>query len=246
MANYQTSSQVSSAISSALSSYDDSSQVDNKIITALLDFYTRAETDQEIADALSNVAATTTRPGRRHTWPTSSWPITRARSWTRSSRPPSRSTGPAGAPKPKPMMPSPAPAPGPDGRRRPLLRAGSRPGKRTDLQLGAGAVHAQNHKEPAPRGAAGRRRDSGEPVHAAAPLRLLDQGGSARLLRTNHLGPLDARYFVTAPGAEGGGIFQLSPNPIHPRIIRNLLCQTPLSAQPILGNGSTLQISCNC
>ena len=31
-----------------------------------------------------------------------------------------------------------------------------------------------------------------------------------------------------------------------PRIIRNLLCQTPLSAQPILGNGSTLQISCDC
>ena len=29
-------------------------------------------------------------------------------------------------------------------------------------------------------------------------------------------------------------------------VIRNLLCQTPLSAQPILGNGSTLQISCDC
>ena len=53
LANYQTSSQVSSAISSALSSYDDSSQVDNKIITALLDFYTRAETDQAIADAVT-------------------------------------------------------------------------------------------------------------------------------------------------------------------------------------------------
>ncbi|CAE7526827.1 unnamed protein product, partial [Symbiodinium necroappetens] len=31
-----------------------------------------------------------------------------------------------------------------------------------------------------------------------------------------------------------------------PVVIRNLLCQTPLSAQPILGNGSTLQISCDC
>ena len=37
----------------ALSSYDDSSQVDSKIITALLDFYTRAETDQAIADAVT-------------------------------------------------------------------------------------------------------------------------------------------------------------------------------------------------
>ena len=53
LANYQTSSQVSAAISSALSSYDDSSQVDSKIITALLDFYTRAETDQAIADAVT-------------------------------------------------------------------------------------------------------------------------------------------------------------------------------------------------
>ena len=42
---------MSSAISSALSSYDDSSQVDSKIVTALLDFYNRAETNQAIADA---------------------------------------------------------------------------------------------------------------------------------------------------------------------------------------------------
>ena len=54
LSNYATSSSVT-AISSALSSYDDSSQVDSKIITALLDFYTRTEVDQEIADALENV-----------------------------------------------------------------------------------------------------------------------------------------------------------------------------------------------
>ena len=68
----------------------------------------------------------------------------------------------------------------------------------------------------------------------------------ARFLRTNDLGPLDARYFVTTPGAEGGGIFNLAQTQFTPNIIRNLLCQTPLSAQPILGNGSTLQISCDC
>ena len=79
----------------------------------------------------------------------------------------------------------------------------------------------------------------------------------------------DLRYFVRAPGAESGQIFNLvqeqftpriirnllleAPQPgrrgrtqFTPRIIRNLLCQTPLSAQPILGNGSTLQISCDC
>ena len=68
----------------------------------------------------------------------------------------------------------------------------------------------------------------------------------ARFLRTNDLGPLDARYFVTTPGAEGGGIFNLAQTQFTPNITRNLLCQTPLSAQPILGNGSTLQISCDC
>ena len=55
LANYATSSSVTSAISSALSSYDDSSQVDSKIITALLDFYTQAEVDQQITNVLGNV-----------------------------------------------------------------------------------------------------------------------------------------------------------------------------------------------
>ena len=55
LANYATSSSVTSAISSALSNYDDSSQVDSKIITALLDFYTRSEVDQQISSALGNV-----------------------------------------------------------------------------------------------------------------------------------------------------------------------------------------------
>ena len=68
----------------------------------------------------------------------------------------------------------------------------------------------------------------------------------ARFLRTNDLGPLDARYFPVAPGAEGSGIYNLIQTQFTPKIIRNLLCQSPLSAQPILGNGSTLQISCDC
>ena len=83
LANYQTSSQVSAAISSALSSYDDSSQVDSKIITALLDFYTRAETDQAIADAVTGGVDLSKR---RATWPTSSCPTTPGPSWTPCSR----------------------------------------------------------------------------------------------------------------------------------------------------------------
>ena len=68
----------------------------------------------------------------------------------------------------------------------------------------------------------------------------------SRFLRTNDLGPLDARYFPNTPGAEGGGIFNLVQTQFTPVVIRNLLCQTPLSCQPILGNGSTLQLTCDC
>ena len=67
-----------------------------------------------------------------------------------------------------------------------------------------------------------------------------------RFLRTNDLGPLDARYFPNTPGAEGSGIFNLVQTQFTPVVIRNILCQTPLSCQPILGNGSTLQITCDC
>ena len=68
----------------------------------------------------------------------------------------------------------------------------------------------------------------------------------SRFLRSNNLAPLDARYFPNTPGAEGGGIFNLVQTQFTPVVIRNLLCQSPLSCQPILGNGSTLQITCDC
>ena len=53
----------------------------------------------------------------------------------------------------------------------------------------------------------------------------------SRFLRTNDLGPLDARYFPNTPGAEGGGIFNLVQTQFTPVVIRNLLCQTPLSTR---------------
>ena len=73
------------------------------------------------------------------------------------------------------------------------------------------------------------RRHSRQSKYAAAPLRLLDVGGEAdgRFLRTNDLGPLDARYFVNSPGAEGGGIFNLVQTQFTPRIIRKLAVPNP-------------------
>ena len=48
------------------------------------------------------------------------------------------------------------------------------------------------------------------------------------------------------PFPEGNGIFSMVQEQFTPRIIRSLLCRSPLSAQPILGNGSTLELECNC
>ena len=41
----------------------------------------------------------------------------------------------------------------------------------------------------------------------------------SRFLRTNDLGPLDARYFPNTPGAEGGGIFSLVQTQFTPVVI---------------------------
>ena len=68
----------------------------------------------------------------------------------------------------------------------------------------------------------------------------------SRYISTSDLSPLDARYFVREPFPEGNGIFSMVHEQFTPRIIRSLLCRSPLSAQPILGNGSTLELECNC
>ena len=64
LANYATSSSVTSAISAALSSYDDSSQVDSKIITALLDFYTRTSRSRDCQCAGERGSVELLHPGR--------------------------------------------------------------------------------------------------------------------------------------------------------------------------------------
>ena len=251
LANYQTSSQVSSAISSALSSYDNSSQVDNKIITALLDFYTREEADQAIANAvaagtdLSNyytISETQSYVANEllayypRTELDSQLTATFTQYWTSGRTQTEIDDAIAGAG----FLDQTA------GDARYFARA---PGAES------GQIFNLVQEQFTPRIVRNLLLEAplvGDAILGnQSTLRIRSDSWSkaeadSRFLRTNDLGPLDARYFVATPGAEGGGIFNLAQTQFTPNIIRNLLCQTPLSAQPILGNGSTLQISCDC
>ena len=255
LSNYATNSSVSSSISSALSSYDSSSQVDNKIITALLDFYTRAETDQAIADAVSGgtdlsayyTSAQTDQEiadaiaglvGVYVRWTELQAPIINEINialldYDTSAQVDAKIFG-AG------FLDQTA------GDARYFVRApGAESGQIWNLvqeQFTPRIVRNLLLEAPL----------VGDAILGnQSTLRIRSDSWSkaeadSRFLRTNDLGPLDARYFPVAPGAEGSGIYNLIQTQFTPKIIRNLLCQTPLSAQPILGNGSTLQISCDC
>ena len=249
LSNYQTGSQVSSAISSALSSYDDSSQVDSKIVTALLDFYTRAETDQAIADAVTGgvdlspyftSAETQTYVANEllayypRTELDSQLTATFTQYWTSGRTQTEIDDAVAGL-----LDQATADA-------RYFVRApGAESGQIWNLvqeQFTPRIVRNLLLEAPL----------QGDAILGnQSTLRIRSDSWSkaeadSRFLRTNDLGPLDARYFPNTPGAEGGGIFNLVQTQFTPVVIRNLLCQTPLSCQPILGNGSTLQISCDC
>ena len=251
LANYATSASVSSSISSALSSYDDSGQVDSKIITALLDFYTRAEVDQAIADAtsgsvdLSNYytsAETQTYVANEllayypRTELDSQLTATFTQYWTSGRTQTEIDDAIAGAG----FLDQTA------GDARYLVRP---PG------AASGSIHqiVQNQFFPPiiknlllqPPLAGASILGNGSTLQITCDCYSKSESDS-RYLTTSDLGPLDARYFVTTPGPEGSGIFNLAQTQFVPNIIRNLLCQTPLSCQPILGNGSTLQISCDC
>ena len=247
LVNYATNASVSSSIGSALSSYDNSSQVDSKIVTALLDFYTRAETDQAIADAVSgsvDLSAYYTSAETQsyvanellayypRTELDSQLTATFTQYWT-SSRTQTENDAISGA-----GFQTQA-----DADLRYFVRA---PGAESAQIFNLAQEQftpriIRNLLLEAPL--------SGDAILGnQSTLRLRCDAwtkaeADSRFLRTNDLGPLDARYFVTTPGTEGGGIFNLAQTQF---IIRNLLCQSPLSAQPILGNGSTLQISCDC
>ena len=241
LANYATSSSVTSAISSALSSYDNSSQVDSKIITALLDFYTRAEVDQEIADALGNVdlsAYYTSAQTDSLFYPRSELDsqltATFTQYWTSGRTQTEIDDAVAG-----------------------LLDQATADTRYFVRAPGAESANIFNlvQEQFTPRIVRNLLLEA--PLQGDAilgnqsTLRLRCDSwtkaeADGRFLRTNDLGPLDARYFPNTPGAEGSGIFNLVQTQFTPVVIRNILCQTPLSCQPILGNGSTLQITCDC
>ena len=241
LANYATSSSVTSAISSALSSYDDSSQVDSKIITALLDFYTRAEVDQEIADALGNVdlsAYYTSAQTDSLFYPRSELDsqltATFTQYWTSGRTQTEIDDAVAG-----------------------LLDQATADTRYFVHAPGAESANIFNlvQEQFTPRIVRNLLLEAplqGDTILGnQSTLRLRCDSwtkaeADGRFLRTNDLGPLDARYFPNTPGAEGSGIFNLVQTQFTPVVIRNILRQTPLSCQPILGNGSTLQITCDC
>ena len=241
LANYATSSSVTSAISSALSSYDNSSQVDSKIITALLDFYTRAEVDQEIANALGNVdlsAYYTSAQTDSLFYPRSELDsqltATFTQYWTSGRTQTEIDDAVAG-----------------------LLDQATADTRYFVRAPGAESANIFNlvQEQFTPRIVRNLLLEAplqGDTILGnQSTLRLRCDSwtkaeADGRFLRTNDLGPLDARYFPNTPGAEGGGIFNLVQTQFTPVVIRNILCQTPLSCQPILGNGSTLQITCDC
>ena len=246
---FQNEAQVLALIAAALAPYDDSSQVDSKIITALLDFYTRAETDQAIADAVSGVSVDLSAyftSAQTQSYVAnellSFYPRTELDSlltatltqyWTSERTQTEIDDAIAGV-----GFQTQA-----DADLRYFVRApGAESGQIWNLvqeQFTPRIVRNLLLEAPLAGG-----RDPGQPVHPPHPERYVEQGRSrCPLPADNDLGPLDTRYFVTTPGAEGSGIFNLAQTQFVPNIIRNLLCQTPLSCQPILGNGSTLQIS---
>ena len=219
LSNHATNASVSSSISSALSSYDNSSQVDNKIITALLDFYTRAETDQAIADAVSGSvdlsayytsAQTDTEiadaiaglVGVYVRWTELQAPIINEinialTDYDTSAEVDAKISG---------FLDQTA------GDARYLVRP---PG------AASGSIHqiVQNQFFPPmiknlllqPPLAGASILGNGSTLQITCDTWNKAEA-DARFLRTNDLGPLDARYFVTTPGAgaEGGGIFNLA------------------------------------
>ena len=241
LSNYATSSSVTSAISSALSSYDNSSQVDSKIITALLDFYTRTEVDQQITNALGNVdlsnyytSAQTDSLFYPRTELDSLLTATLTQYWTSGRTQTEIDDAVAGL-----LDQATADT-------RYFVRApGAESGNIFNLvqeQFTPRIVRNLLLEAPL----------QGDAILGnLSTLRLRCDSwtkaeADSRFLRSNNLAPLDARYFPNTPGAEGGGIFNLVQTQFTPVVIRNLLCQSPLSCQPILGNGSTLQITCDC
>ena len=251
-ANYATSSSVTSAISSALSSYDDSSQVDSKIITALLDFYTRAE-PVRFSHCRRRAWGSSVDLSKYYTQAeTQSYVaneldhgvVTLGPNWTPSSRPRSPSTGPARGPSAwRSTTPSPARASSTQaladqywvlrGQRQRKLRV-----------PGAHQRDSPNDQGPPAPGAPGVPPPSSRTPRSSSPATPTAKAESdGRYLSSSNFAPLDARFFVRNPAvAEGNGLFHLVQEQFTPRFIRSLLFRPPLTGRGILGNFSVIEI----
>ena len=237
LANYATSSSVTSAISSALSSYDNSSQVDSKIITALLDFYTRAEVDQEIADALGNVdlsnyytSAQTDSLFYPRSELDSQLTATFTQYWTSGRTQTEIDDAIAGA--------------------------GFLTQAQADTRYFAVSANASfeslvrtNVTPPMIKALLPRAPLAASTILTDTTLELTCDAytkaeSDGRYLSSSSF---DARYFARNPAvAEGNGLFHLVQEQFTPQFIRSLLFRPPLTGRGILGNFSVIEVEADC
>ena len=248
LANYATSSSVTSAISSVLTSYDDSSQVDSKIITALLDFYTRAEVDQAIADATSGAVDLSNYYTQAETqsyvanellafYPRteldSQLTATFTQYWTSSRTQTEINDAIAGAGfLTQALADQRYFAVSANGSFESLVRTNVTPPQIKALlpraPLAANTILSDTTLE----------------LTCDAYTKAESDG---RYLSSSSFAPLDARYFARNPAvAEGNGLFHLVQDQFTPQFIRSLLFRPPLTGGAILGNGSVIEIEADC
>ena len=238
---------MTSAISSALSSYDNSSQVDSKIITALLDFYTRAEVDQQIANALGNVdlsnyytqAETQSYVANEllafypRTELDSQLTATFTQYWTSSRTQTEIDDAIAGAGfLTQALADQRYFAVSANGSFESLVRTNVTPPQIKALlpraPLTANTILSDTTLE----------------LTCDAYTKAESDG---RYLSSSSFAPLDARYFARNPAvAEGNGLFHLVQDQFTPQFIRSLLFRPPLTGGAILGNGSVIEIEADC
>ena len=250
LANYATSSSVTSAISSALSSYDNSSQVDSKIVTALLDFYTQTEVDQQIANALGNVDLssyyTYYTQAETQSYVTNEllafYPRTELDSqltatftqyWTSSRTQTEIDDAIAGAGfLTQAQADTRYFAVSANGSFESLVRTNVTPPQIKALL------------PRAPLAASTILTDTTLELTCDAYTKAESDG---RYLSSSSFAPLDARYFARNPAvAEGNGLFHLVQDQFTPQFIRSLLFRPPLTGGAILGNGSVIEIEADC
>ena len=246
LANYATSSSVTSAISSALSSYDNSSQVDSKIVTALLDFYTQTEVDQQITNALGNVNLSNYyTQAETQSYVANEllafYPRTELDSQLGHVHPVLDQLADPDRDRRRHRRRG---VPDPSAGRRPVL-CGQR-----QRELRVPGAHQRD--PPQIKALLPRAPLAANTILTDTTLELTCDAFSkaeadGRYLSSSNFAPLDARYFPRNPAvAEGNGLFHLVQEQFTPKFIRSLLFRPPLTGGAILGNGSVIEIEADC